>query len=227
MMGTVSAVLRACVKDFHYLEHVPSVPMYRPGLDEPRYITREQYKALCSELPHHLELAARFAVHTLLRMREMLGLTWDRINLEQRTAWVPRRQRKGKIETFKFPLSSEVVRVLDELRTLNHSGRHVFQWQGRPVDDCNTRAFQEACRRVGLDGLRWHDLRHTGASWAAQAGVSLHEIKELGGWKDLRMVLRYAHLAPSSVAGASEKVAQFSHATPKLVSSQGEKKDEK
>jgi hypothetical protein len=44
--------------------------------------------------------------------------------------------------------------------------------------------------------------------------VSLQEIKELGGWKDLRMVLRYAHLAPSSVASASEKVAQFSHTAP-------------
>lgn len=54
---------------------------------------------------------------------------------------------------------------------VNHSanpkGDHVFQWKGALIDDCNTRAFQEAARRAGVAPLRWHDLRHTGASWAS------------------------------------------------------------
>jgi integrase len=41
---------------------------------------------------------------------------------------------------------------------------------------------------------RWHDLRHTWASWHVQNGTPLHVLQELGDWSDIKMVLRYAHL---------------------------------
>lgn len=213
MMGTVSAVLNKCA-EWRYLDHAPTVPMYRPGLDEPRWLTPEEFELLCKELPPHLELAARLAVATLLRMRAMLGLTWDRIDLQTKRAWVPRRHQKAG-RTFGLPLSSEAVRVLKELRKLNPEGRHVFQWNGEPIDDCNTLAFQEALARAGIEGANWHTLRHTGASWAVQAGVTLPELMVLGDWKDYRSVLRYAHLAPSHAARAAERVAQWAHTVKK------------
>ena len=213
MMATVSAVLRACVK-WRYLEHVAPVPMYRAPIDEGRFLTPEEFERLCKELPKHLELAARFAVHTLLRMRAMLQLTWDRVDMEGKRAWVPRRHQKAS-RTFGLPLSSEAMRVLKELRALNPEGSHVFQWKGRPIDDCNTLAFQEALQRAGIEGANWHTLRHTGASWAVQNGVTLQELMLLGDWKDYRSVLRYAHLAPSHATSAAEKVAQWSHRAKK------------
>jgi integrase len=212
MMGTVSAVLKACVK-WRYIEHAPPVPMYRPGLDEPRWLTPEEMDRLCSELPMHLVLAARLAVATLLRMRAMLQLTWDRVNLEQRRAWVPRAHQKAN-RTFGLSLSTEAVRILRALRWLSPpASPHVFTWNGRPIDDCNTLAFQEAVERAGVAPLRWHDLRHTGASWAVQSGVTLPELMILGDWKDYRSVLRYAHLAPQNGATAAEKLAQFGKKT--------------
>jgi integrase len=108
-------------------------------------------------------------VLTLLRMRAMLRLTWDRIDLEDKTAWI-RRRRQKQCKTFQFPLSVDVIELLRRLRELNPKGDHVFQWEGKPIDDCNTRAFQEAVKRADVAPLRWHDLRHTGASWAAQSG---------------------------------------------------------
>jgi integrase len=65
--------------------------------------------------------------------------------------------------------------------------------------------------RAGLSGVRWHDLRHTGASWAVQSGVTLPELMVLGDWKSYRMVLRYAFLAPSNAVEAAKKVAQMAH----------------
>lgn len=209
MMATVSAVLRACVT-WRYLDYAPKVPMYRPGTEEGRALTPEELERLCKELPKHLELAARFAVHSLLRMRAMLKLTWDRVDLKSGQAWVPRRHQKAQ-RTFGLPLSTEAIRVLKELRALNPDGQHVFQWKGRPIDDCNTLAFQKAVERAGVGPLRWHDLRHTGASWAVQSGVTLQELMVLGDWKSYSMVLRYAHLAPSHATSAAEKVAQWSH----------------
>jgi integrase len=63
-------------------------------------------------------------------------------------------------------------------------------------------------RRQGakVDPLRWHDLRHTWASWAVQSGVTLHELMLLGGWRSFPMVLRYAHFAPDHLALAAAKV---------------------
>jgi integrase len=208
LMGTVSAVLHACAR-WKYLESVPVVPMYRPGLDEPRFLTPAELDRLCSHMPMHLALAARFAVGTLLRMRAMLQLTWDRVDLENGKAWVPRAHQKAK-RTFGLPLNTEAVRVLRALRCINGPrAERVFLWQGRPIDDCNTKAFQDAVEAAKLQPLRWHDLRHTGASWAVQSGVTLPELMLLGDWKDYRSVLRYAHLAPDQAAVASDRIAEW------------------
>ncbi len=208
-MGTVSAVLRSCAR-WRYLEHAPVIPMYRARPDEGRALTREEFSRLCEELPEHLELAARFAVLTLLRMRAMLHLTWDRVDLKARTAWIPRRHQKAQ-RTFGLPLSVEAIKVLKALRKLNPKGDHVFQWNERPIDDCNTQAFKDAVDRAHVAPLRWHDLRHTGASWAVQSGVTLPELMVFGDWKSYAMVLKYAHLAPSQAASAAEKVGRWAH----------------
>jgi integrase len=180
--------------------------MFRPPPPEPRWLTQDEFGRLHNELStKHLRLAARFAVSSLLRMRSMLSLTWDRIDLRQRRLWIPGTQMKGK-RSHGLPLSRESVRILRELKTLNPEGTHVFQWNGRKVDDCNTLAFQEAVIRAKVAPCRWHDLRHTGASWLVQSGVTLQELMEYGGWKSYAMVLRYAHLAPDHLATAAEKV---------------------
>ena len=74
------------------------------------------------------------------------------------------------------------------------------------MDDCKGKAFKVAVKRAGLGPLRWHDLRHTFASWALQGGVTLHERMQLGGWQSYVMVLRYAHLAPEHLAAAANKI---------------------
>jgi Phage integrase family len=58
--------------------------------------------------------------------------------------------------------------------------------------------------RRGFSGhapdFRWHDLRHTWASWLAQEGVPMHDIREMGGWETAAMARRYAHLSPAHLA---------------------------
>jgi integrase len=208
MMGTVSAVLRDCFKRGE-LERTPMVPMYRPPLGEPRFLTPPELDRLCNNLPMHSALGSRFAVHSLLRMRAMLKLRKERVDLKRARAWIPGAHQKAA-RTFGFPLNSEAVRVLRALWTLSPpSSPYIFTWNGKPIDDCNTRSFQEGVKRAGLEPLRWHDLRHTGASWAVQSGVTLPELMILGDWKDYRSVLRYAHFAPTSGIAAAEKMAQF------------------
>jgi site-specific recombinase XerD len=64
-----------------------------------------------------------------------------------------------------------------------------------------------------LDGVTWHALRHTFASRLVAAGVDLRTVQELGGWRTLSMVQRYAHLSPGHLAAVVEKIV----ATPAVV----------
>lgn len=210
VMGTVSAVLHACVR-WRIIVAAPAIPMFRPPLGEPRYLTPEELERLCWYMPMHLALAARVAVHTLLRMRAMLKLEWKRVDLVNGRAWVPGAHQKAG-RTFGLPLNTEAVRALRGMRWLSApSSPWVFTWNGVRIDDCNTASFQRAVKRASVEPFCWHDLRHTGASWAVQNGVTLPELMLLGDWKDYRSVLRYAHLAPTQAATAAEKVAQMSH----------------
>lgn len=206
MMRTVGSVLRACVR-WRFLEFAPHVPMYGETEVEPRYLTPAQFKKLCAELPEHLNLAARFAVLTLLRMRAQSRLTWDRVDLRAKRAWIPRAQMKTA-QTFGFALSPEAIKVLKACRRAAPNGDRVFQFDGEPIDNFNTAAFKKAAKRAGIGPLRWHDLRHTGASWAVQGGVTLPELMVMGDWKTYRMVLRYGHLAPSNSTRAAGRVGR-------------------
>ena len=59
---------------------------------------------------------------------------------------------------------------------------------------------------LGIESFRFHDLRHTWASWHVMSGTSLQELMELGGWKSYEMVLRYAHLAPEHLSTAAQRI---------------------
>jgi integrase len=82
-------------------------------------------------------------------------------------------------------------------------GKHltyVFVYEGAPVYQTSTKAWYDAMRVAGITKFRWHDLRHTWASWHVQGGTPLPVLKELGGWATYEMVLKYAHLACDHLA---------------------------
>ena len=76
----------------------------------------------------------------------------------------------------------------------------VFTYEGKPVRYVNTKAWRNALKRAGIAEFRWHDLRHTSASWLIQNGMPLYDLQEMGDWKSAAMVRRYAHLAPAHMA---------------------------
>ena len=72
------------------------------------------------------------------------------------------------------------------------------------VDD--NRAWNSACKRAGIEDFRFHDLRHTWASWLIQSGVPLSVLQEIGGWENIEMVRRYAHLAPNHLTEHARQI---------------------
>ncbi|MBF0371585.1 MAG: tyrosine-type recombinase/integrase [Magnetococcales bacterium] len=80
------------------------------------------------------------------------------------------------------------------------------QYKGKPIRQVSTKAWYAALKRAGIENFRWHDLRHTWASWHVQAGTPLHILKELGGWETEEMVARYAHLGASHLKQYTSQV---------------------
>jgi len=86
------------------------------------------------------------------------------------------------------------------------SGAIHFTFRGKPLNSANNKAWIQALKRAGITDFRWHDLRHTWATWQRQAGTPTHELQRLGGWLTGAMVERYAHLAPDHLASAASRI---------------------
>lgn len=204
------AVLRAVLHHARYLDWLrtaPKVPMFKVEPRDPRWLTREEFARLLAELPDHLKAPARFSVLTGLRLGNVQGLVWGRVNLDQAHVWIPATTAKGK-RAIGVPLSAEAVEVLRAIERVDGQDR-VFlyrrPWIGKRVRiepmGCPKRAFGKAVRRAGVAPFRWHDLRHTWASWMIQEGVPAYVVQHLGGWASGRMVERYAHLDSDHLRG--------------------------
>lgn len=77
----------------------------------------------------------------------------------------------------------------------------------------NTTAWQKALKRAQIEDFRWHDLRHTWASWLVQNATPLNIVQEMGDWESEGMVRRYAHLAPAHLAAHAVIVANLLRGT--------------
>jgi integrase len=102
-------------------------------------------------------------------------------------AWIHADEAKGK-RSIPVPLSEEAVAILEEQLADAHP-HFVFVYtnnrgESAPVAKTKTKAFDKACARAGIRDLRWHDLRHTWATWHVMNGTRLEVLQRLGGWKD-------------------------------------------
>ncbi|MGY6215716.1 tyrosine-type recombinase/integrase [Methylolobus aquaticus] len=200
----VRAVLRKSEREWEWIDRAPVVKMLPVENRRLRWLTRDEAQRLIEECPPHLAAMVRFALATGLREANVTKLEWSQVDLERRVMWVHPDQAKGK-KAIGIPLNRDAMVVLREQQG-KHSTR-VFTYEGRPIEKANAAAFPKACRRAGLTDICWHSLRHTWASWMTQAGVPLDKIQLLGGWSNLAMVQRYAHLAPEHLAEHAEAVS--------------------
>lgn len=196
-LALVRSILRKAWLEWEWIDRVPKVKLYPEPKRRVRWITPGQASTLLDELPEHQRDIAVFALATGLRQGNVIRLEWSHVDLERGTCWVMGDQAKGG-EDLHVSLSEVAVAVLQ--RQLGRHERCVFTYRGNPVRQVNTRGWRAALRRAGIRDFRWHDLRHTWASWLIQNGTPLYDLQEMGGWKSPAMVRRYAHLAPAQMA---------------------------
>ncbi|MEL6301131.1 MAG: site-specific integrase [Pseudomonadota bacterium] len=194
-MAFLRSLLNVCVNEWGWLEHPVRIPMYRIPKGEPRWLTPEEFEAFVEHLPYARQLAARFAVATGLRSAPIRKMEWTQIKGDELRIRIS--QSKNE-EPLTIPLNAMAMEVLDDCRGRDETLVFVDD-EGKPLRrEMVDKAWRRAIKASDLDHFRFHDLRHTWASWHVQNGTPLHVLKELGGWKSLDMVLKYAHLAPAT-----------------------------
>lgn len=205
MLALIRSILRAA-HSWGWVDRVPTIRLEENGKpkEDYRWLTHREAEKLLAELAEHLRGPYLFSLATGWREQNVLRLEWARVDLQRRVAWIGGGQAKAK-RAIGSPLNDQAIAVLEAQK--GKHGRWVFpNEEGKPYTRANNRGFDGAQRRAKIQPLRWHDLRHTWASWHVMAGTSLRALMELGGWRSYQSVLRYAHLSPEHLAADAARL---------------------
>lgn len=194
---------------------VRSVGRLKEATGRVRYLSIEEKSKLIKavqRLEHpYLDVVVYMALTTGARRGEILGLRWKNVSLERRTALIED-SKNGDRRT--ISLVEPVVSRLRELKAVqNEKSEFVFanSKTAKPSYFQIEKAWRQARKQAGLEDFRFHDLRHTWASYAAMNGATTAEIAAVLGHKTLVMVKRYSHLSDEHVRDVIERMA------PKLL----------
>lgn len=198
----VRRILYLARDEWEWIVRVPKIRMLPGPKRRVRFLTEQEADRLQTALPAHLVPVVRFALATGCRMREVLHLDWTRVDFGRRVAWLdPGTTKNG--DGRGIPLNRDAILALRGVQ--GQHKRWCFTYRGNRMEAIGS-AWKRALRRAGIEKFRFHDLRHTWASWHVMRGTSLQELMELGGWKSYEMVLRYAHLAPEHLSTAAARI---------------------
>lgn len=166
------------------------------------HLTPEQARDLIAALPPHTAALVRFLLLTGLRKREAFDLTWERVETDAVTVTV----KGGHTRRVLIPIEASEL-----LATLPRDRRYVF-------DTTNWRRhFEAAKRQAGVPDLRWHDLRHTLATWLGQGGAPLDVIRDQLGHSSISVTQKYRHVVGAEVRGALQKLPALVPAGYKVI----------
>ena len=182
-VACIRAVLMKAAGAWEWLERAPKLKMYQEPKHRIRWLEKDEAERLLAALPEWLAAVSRFALATGLRQSNVLGLEWTQVNLVKRVAWIHPDQAKAR-RAIGVPLNRDATNVI-LLQRGKHLRRVLVGPDGMPMERWPHQArlaWGTACEKVGIEQFRFHDLRHTWASWHVQQGTPLYALKELGGW---------------------------------------------
>lgn len=146
----------------------------------------------------YLKPMVTLALNAGCRLGELLSLEWKDVNLKEGIITLEHtKNRERRI----IPLNEVAHEAIQSLPRRIDTER-LFPFSRHQVHG----AFYRACKRAGIKDFKFHDMRHTFASYLAMSGANMRTIQELLGHKDLRMYMRYSHLSPAHLKEAVNKL---------------------
>jgi integrase len=177
--------------------HGVKSPKVAPG--RVRYLQPTELHAVLKACPDWLRPIAGLAVATGMRRGEVLGLRWLDVDSKGGRIMLPQTKNgEGRI-VYLNKLAQAALASLP--REDAKPTDLVFVGESITPENVSL-AFLRACRAVSISDFRFHDLRHTAASWMRMNGADIHTVALILGHKDLRMAARYQHLSPAFLSDA-------------------------
>lgn len=209
-LDVLKAMLSTAVPKYLERNPIAGVRRFRVAEAEPRVLLPDEEARLLKVASEEEAAALVLAIDTLLRLSSVVNLRWAQVRLKERII-VP---LNAKVSIDTVPMSR---RLHDALTALPRIDEWVFSsfHHGKgetAAKNALIRSFDALCQKAVLphgraaNGLTFHCLRHTGATRALQRGASVRTVMKLGGWKNERMVMRYAHASDADVRTAAESI---------------------
>lgn len=206
MLALIRAILRRSVNEWEWLDKIPYIKLRSENNNRTRFLTQGEANSLVKLLPAHLGDMVTFSLATGLRQSNVTKLEWHYVDMERQHLYIPAEKSKSN-KPLGIPLNAGAIAILEKRKGMHN--RYVFTYRHKPIKQCTTKAWYKVLDKLGIEDFRWHDLRHTWASWHVQNGTPLHELQKLGGWESHAMVLRYAHLSSEHLQNASERISNM------------------
>ncbi len=210
-LAALSHCLSIAVKEYQWLEDSPLRKVSKP--QEPRgrvrFLSDDERAALLTACEDSLNPCLYpvvvLALSTGMRSGEIMHLEWRDVDLAR--GWLTLRETKNG-DMRGVPLTGKALELVKEhARTRRRVDTPLLFPGMNPGKPVNLRQpWEKALKQAGIEDFRFHDLRHSAASYLAMNGASLNEIAAVLGHKTLAMVQRYAHLSESHKAGVVERM---------------------
>lgn len=167
-----------------------------------RFLEHEEAQRLMAELPIHIRAVVLFILTTGLRKVEAFRLTWDKVRTGSVLVVV-----KGGYER-EVLLSPEAALVLAETPRTRRYVFDVTNWR---------KHFEAARKRAEVADIRWHDLRHTMATWFGRSGAPLDVIRDQLGHSSISVTQKYRHVVSSEVRDSLQRLPTIGPSSGSVV----------
>ena len=167
-----------------------------------RYLQPTELRTLLEACKDGLKEIVALAVSTGMRRGEILALRYLDVDLPNRRIMLPQTKNGDGRIVYLNEMAMTVFRSVERDEETKPNDRIFADW----TPDAMSTAFSRLCDKLKIVDFRFHDLRHTAASWMRMAGADIHTVAELLGHKHLSMAKRYQHLSPAFLADAVSKL---------------------
>ncbi len=212
-LSALSKAFNNAVKEWHWLPDNPlrNVSKKKEPKGRERHLSKDkELPALldaCRESEYKpLYLIVLFALTTGMRRGELLGLRWQDIDLERRTAVLHNTKNGDRRSVLIVPEVAALLAEHGKVRKIDNDS--IFVSDGSSEVWLFDKAWYHALKTAKIKDFRFHDLRHTAASYLAMSGATVPELAAVLGHRTLQMVKRYAHLSDQHTEAVVERMTR-------------------
>ena len=205
----IKAIMKRAL-DEKYISSNPCVgiKMIKVPQKQPLYFSQKDFESLLGAVDDlNFKDLIIIAVYTGLRQMELLTLTWDQVDFNNKLINLNNRQHITKSKRVRtIPMNEKVYNVLQN-KYEHRKSESVFEYDGRDISSKISQKFKKYIRKAILnEKLNFHSLRHTFASWLVQKDVSIYLISKLLGHSNIQTTEIYAHLKNDNLLSCINKL---------------------